>query len=57
MAEWIMSRFFVQRAFSEEAKALGDQIIHDIKDTFSTKLNQSEWMTGKSSHTGCYYCG
>ncbi|THW77645.1 endothelin-converting enzyme [Aureobasidium pullulans] len=43
--EWIMSRFFVERAFSKEAKDLGDQIILDIKDEFSIKLNESEWMT------------
>lgn len=40
-----MSRFFIERAFSKEAKDLGDQIIHDIKDTFSNKLEHSEWMT------------
>ncbi|KAI4744544.1 endothelin-converting enzyme [Aureobasidium sp. EXF-12298] len=43
--EWIMSRFFVERAFSKEAKDLGDQIIFDIKDEFTIKLNESEWMT------------
>ncbi|KAI5207661.1 endothelin-converting enzyme [Aureobasidium subglaciale] len=43
--EWIMSRFFVERAFSKEAKDLGDQIILDIKDEFTVKLNESEWMT------------
>jgi len=40
-----MSRFFVEQAFSEEAKQLGDQIILDIKHAFSIKLNESEWMT------------
>ena len=40
-----MSRFFVERAFSKEAKDLGDQIILDIKDAFTIKLNESEWMT------------
>lgn len=42
---WILSRFFVEHAFSKEAKELGDQIIYDIKDAFSIKLNNSEWMT------------
>lgn len=42
---WILSRFFVERAFSKEAKDLGDQIIHDIKDQFIVKLRHSEWMT------------
>ncbi|PSR81949.1 endothelin-converting enzyme 1 [Coniella lustricola] len=42
---WILSRFFVESAFSKEAKDLGDQIIHDIKDEFIVKLNHSEWMT------------
>lgn len=35
----------MNRAFSKEAKELGDQIILDIKDEFSKKLNHSEWMT------------
>ncbi|CAN8105308.1 unnamed protein product [Discula destructiva] len=42
---WILSRFFIERAFSKEAKDLGDQIIHDIKYTFSDKLKHSKWMT------------
>jgi endothelin-converting enzyme len=42
---WILSRSFIEAAFSKEAKDLGDQIIHDIKDEFSRKLNASEWMT------------
>lgn len=40
-----MSRFFIERAFSKEAKDLGDQIIHDIKNEFSVKLTNSDWMT------------
>lgn len=42
---WILSRFFVEAAFSKESKDLGDQIIHDIKDEFIIKLKHSEWMT------------
>ncbi|KAK7749690.1 hypothetical protein SLS53_000269 [Cytospora paraplurivora] len=42
---WILSRFFIERAFSKEAKDLGDQIIHDIKNEFSVKLENSDWMT------------
>lgn len=44
---WILSRSFIETAFSKEAKDLGDQIIYDIKDEFSRKLNNSEWMTKK----------
>lgn len=44
---WILSRSFIEAAFSKEAKDLGDQIIYDIKDEFSRKLNHSEWMTEK----------
>lgn len=44
---WILSRFFIERAFSKEAKDLGDQIIHDIKNEFSVKLENSDWMTEK----------
>lgn len=42
---WILSRFFIERAFSKEAKDLGDQIVHDIKDQFIVKLKHSDWMT------------
>lgn len=42
---WILSRFFIERAFSKEAKDLGDQIILDIKDQFIVKLKHSDWMT------------
>ena len=42
---WILSRFYVERAFSTEAKDFGDLIISDIKDQFITKLSSSEWMS------------
>lgn len=35
---WILSRFFVERAFSAKAKEFGDQIVSDIKDMFIEKL-------------------
>jgi hypothetical protein len=35
---WILSRFFVEKAFSAKAKGLGDQIVSDIKGTFIEKL-------------------
>ncbi|KAF1934863.1 endothelin-converting enzyme 1 [Clathrospora elynae] len=41
---WILSRFFVEKAFSAEAKSFGDTIITDIKTEFSKKLNAAEWM-------------
>ncbi|PBP18292.1 Metalloproteases (zincins), catalytic [Diplocarpon rosae] len=41
---WILSRFFVEKAFSEKAKMFGDQIVSDIKDTFIEKLKRTEWM-------------
>jgi endothelin-converting enzyme len=41
---WILSRFFVEKAFSAEAKAFGDQIVTDIKDQFVEKLKITEWM-------------
>lgn len=41
---WILSRFFVEKAFSEKAKKLGDQIVSDIKETFIEKLKKTEWM-------------
>ncbi|KIW32984.1 uncharacterized protein PV07_04489 [Cladophialophora immunda] len=41
---WILSRFFVEKAFSAKAKAFGDQIVSDIKDQFIEKLKVTEWM-------------
>ncbi|KAL8712583.1 MAG: hypothetical protein Q9220_003114 [cf. Caloplaca sp. 1 TL-2023] len=42
---WILSRFFIEEAFSEESKAFGDQVIYDIKDQFIQKLNEAAWMS------------
>ena len=42
---WILSKFFVEKAFSEQAKEFGDQIIYDIKDQFIEKLKRAEWMS------------
>ncbi|KAL8927699.1 MAG: hypothetical protein Q9208_002114 [Pyrenodesmia sp. 3 TL-2023] len=42
---WILSKFFVEEAFSKEAKAFGDQIIYDIKDQFVEKLRGAKWMS------------
>lgn len=41
---WILSRFFVEKAFSAEAKDFGDQIVSDIKDMFIEKLKATTWM-------------
>lgn len=41
---WILSRFYVEKAFSEKAKNFGDQIVSDIKDTFIERLKDTEWM-------------
>lgn len=41
---WILSRFFVEKAFSEKAKVFGDQIVSDIKELFIEKLKVTEWM-------------
>ncbi|KAI8624050.1 peptidase family M13 [Xylariaceae sp. FL1651] len=41
---WILSRFYVEAAFSEDAKEYGDQIILDIKQQFITKLSGLNWM-------------
>ena len=42
---WILSKFFVEKAFSEEAKHFGDQIVSDIKAQFVEKLRGAEWMS------------
>ena len=41
---WILSRFFVEKAFSEQAKNLGDRIVSDIKNEFIEKLKHTKWM-------------
>ncbi|KAI0996094.1 Neprilysin [Podosphaera aphanis] len=41
---WILSRFYVEKAFSERAKFLGDEIVSDIKETFVEKLKNAPWM-------------
>jgi len=41
---WILSRFFVEKAFSAKAKDFGDQIVSDIKDMFIEKLKVTPWM-------------
>ncbi|KAK6612031.1 Endothelin-converting enzyme 1-like protein 1 [Botrytis cinerea] len=41
---WILSRFFVEKAFSADAKDFGDQIVSDIKEMFIEKLKATTWM-------------
>ncbi|KAF3070925.1 Endothelin-converting enzyme 1 [Daldinia childiae] len=41
---WILSRFYIEATFSDEAKEFGDQIILDIKKQFISKLNDLSWM-------------
>jgi endothelin-converting enzyme len=42
---WILSKFFVDNAFSPAAKQFGDQIVTDIKDSFVEILTDTTWMT------------
>ncbi|KAF2103346.1 peptidase family M13 [Rhizodiscina lignyota] len=41
---WILSRFFVEKAFSAKAKDFGDRIVSDIKGQFAKKLKATKWM-------------
>jgi endothelin-converting enzyme len=41
---WILSRFFVEKAFSAKAKDFGDRMVSDIKTLFTEKLKKTEWM-------------
>ncbi|KAI0485484.1 peptidase family M13 [Xylaria cf. heliscus] len=41
---WVLSRFYIEATFSEEAKKYGDQIILDIKQQFTTRLGDLDWM-------------
>ncbi|RMD39946.1 hypothetical protein DV735_g5170, partial [Chaetothyriales sp. CBS 134920] len=49
---WILSRFFVEKAFSAEAKAFGDQIVSDIKSEFIETLKRTEWMEPEVQQLG-----
>ncbi len=42
---WILSKFFVEKAFSEDAKNFGDSIVSDIKAQFVKKLRVADWMS------------
>jgi endothelin-converting enzyme len=44
---WILSKFFVDSAFSPAAKEFGDQIVTDIKGSFVEFLTKATWMTEK----------
>ena len=41
---WILSRFFVEKAFSEKARIFGDRIVSDIKAMFVKRLKSIDWM-------------
>lgn len=49
---WILSKFFVEKAFSQEAKEFGDRIVSDIKKQFINKLNDVDWMTREVKDLG-----
>lgn len=42
---WILSKFFVEKAFSQDAKEFGDRIVSDIKAQFIKKLKDAQWMS------------
>ncbi|KAL2863627.1 M13 family metallopeptidase [Aspergillus lucknowensis] len=54
---WILSRFYVLSAFSEESKKLGDQIVSDIKDRFVYTLDQTGWMSPEVRKLGIQKVG
>ena len=41
---WILSRFFIEKSFSEKARLLGDRIVSDIKNMFIKRLKEIDWM-------------
>ena len=49
---WILSKFFIDKAFSEEAKDFGDKIVSDIKTQFIEKLKVAEWMSAEVRKLG-----
>ncbi|KAL4992536.1 hypothetical protein BDW68DRAFT_149107 [Aspergillus falconensis] len=54
---WILSRFYVLEAFSEESKKLGDQIVSDIKERFVFTLDQTNWMSPEVRKLGIQKVG
>jgi len=46
---WILSRFFVEKAFSAAAKEFGDLIVSDIKDEFIKKLKAAKWVDDQTT--------
>ena len=42
---WILSKFFIEKAFSAVAKDFGDRIVSDIKAQFIKKLHGAGWMS------------
>lgn len=42
---WILSKFFIEKVFSKEAKDFGDLIISEIKSQFIKKLGAAHWMS------------
>ncbi|KAL4908028.1 hypothetical protein BDW74DRAFT_148455 [Aspergillus multicolor] len=54
---WILSRFYVLDAFSEESKKLGDQIVSDIKERFVFTLDQTPWMSPEVRKLGIQKVG
>ena len=41
---WILSRFFIESAFSAASKELGNKIIKDIKSIYIERLARLDWM-------------
>ncbi|KAL4870981.1 hypothetical protein BDV12DRAFT_165040 [Aspergillus spectabilis] len=54
---WILSRFYVLSAFSEDSKKLGDQIVSDIKERFVFTLDQTSWMSPEVRKLGIQKVG
>lgn len=42
---WILSRFFVEKAFSDEAQDFGNQIVADIREQYIKTLASADWMS------------
>jgi endothelin-converting enzyme len=45
---WILSAAYIEKAFSPDAKKLGDRIVSDIKEVFSERLMKFDWMSEKT---------
>jgi predicted metalloendopeptidase len=49
--DWLLGSVFIDRVFSPQAKALGDDIVKSIINVYTTRLEALDWMTNSTKVT------